>query len=63
MLIDNPDICEAVINTWSDEVWTKINAAQKVDIRVIIQKAEDFIKRLYPLLYADEFKFNTHNST
>jgi hypothetical protein len=63
MIIDNPEICEAVILTWSDEVWTKLNAVQQVDIKVVMQKTEDFIKRIYPLLYADEFKFNPADPT
>lgn len=25
MIIDNPDICEAVISTWSEEVWKNLN--------------------------------------
>jgi len=28
-----------------------------------MQKSEEFVKRIYPLLYADEFKFNPADAT
>lgn len=32
-------------------------------MKVITNKSEDFIKRIYPLLYADEFRFNPADPT
>jgi len=28
MIVNNPDICEAVIFAWADEVWSKLNKIQ-----------------------------------
>jgi len=56
-LLDNPDICEQIILIWSEDVWAKLDARQKLNVEFIMAKTKEFIQKLYPVVYSEEFKF------
>lgn len=61
-IVDSPDICENLIRIWADDFWNGINDKQKLNVEYVIQKTTEFIKKLYPVLYADEFQYKESNS-
>jgi hypothetical protein len=62
-ILDNPDMCETIIQVWSEDVWSKLNARDKTNVDMLIQKTKEFIQRLYPVIYSEEFKFRESDST
>ena len=62
-IIDNIDIVEVLAEVWSEDVVAKMTAAQKRNIPELIAKVKDTIHKIYPVLFADEFKYGIGNST
>ena len=52
-----------IIQIWSEDVWSQLNAKQKTNIEMIMIKTKDFIQRIYPVIYAEEFKFKESDYT
>lgn len=55
MIYDNPDIVEEMATLWFEDIQPQINS-QKYNTKFIMDKTCDYIARLYPILYSDEFK-------
>lgn len=47
---------ENLIRIYGEDV--KLNNSNKKNIEFLISKSKDYISRLYPLLYSDEFKYS-----
>jgi len=62
-ILDNPDICEMIISIWSEDVWKSLNDKQKTNIEYLMVKTKEFIQKLYPVIYAEEFKFKESDYT
>ena len=61
-IYDNPDIVEELTQIWVEDVQSKM-ASDLLNIEVIKSKTKDFISRLYPVLYSEEFKAIDINGT
>ena len=48
---------------WSEDVWAGLNNKQKMNVELIVIKTREFVQKLYPVIYAEEFKFKTSNTT
>ena len=62
-VLDCPDICEVVSQIWSEDVWAPMNSKQRQNIENLILKTKEFLRRLYPVLYAERFNFKESNTT
>ena len=60
-IIDNIDILEQLVIVWSEDVMKPMSDAQKRSIQTPIQKTKDMIHKIYPVLFADEFKLYDSN--
>jgi hypothetical protein len=60
-IIDSPDICETLIKVWSEDFWGPLNEKQKSNVDVVMQKSTEFIKKLYPVIYSEAFKYKESN--
>ena len=59
-IIDCPDIWVEFSRIWVEDVVPKITGSNKKSITFCIQTAEDFVKRMYPVLYSEEFRRLEH---
>lgn len=55
MIYDCPDIVETMSALWFEDIQPSINR-DKYNIKLIMEKTQEYIARLYPILYSDEFK-------
>jgi len=62
-ILDCPDIVEILAPIWAEDVLNTLNSKQKVNIEYIILKTKEVIRKLYPVLYAEEFQFKESSST
>ena len=60
-IIDNIDILEQLVIVWQEDVIKPLSDAQKKSIQTPIQKTKEIIHRIYPVLFADEFKLYDSN--
>ena len=56
MIYDNPDIVEEMATLWFEDIQPQIDSKGKYNIKFIMEKTCDYIARLYPILYSNEFK-------
>mmetsp|Transcript_16478 Transcript_16478/g.25431 ORF Transcript_16478/g.25431 Transcript_16478/m.25431 type:complete len:283 (-) Transcript_16478:25-873(-) len=56
MIYDNPDIVEVLTEAWVEDVQPLINQNKQFDLPFITEKMKQFVSRLYPVLYSEEFK-------
>lgn len=54
-VLDNPDIMEELAPAWEKYAQADIKK-QQYDVDLIMDKACDFLQRLYPVLHATEFE-------
>lgn len=54
-IIDNIDILEILVTVWNEDIVSKMKAAERMTIDIPIKAACDIIKKIYPVLFADEF--------
>jgi hypothetical protein len=54
-IYDNPDIIEELTKIWMEDVAPKITDDLKKDTKYLIQRSKDYIARLYPIMYSEEF--------
>jgi hypothetical protein len=55
IIFDNPDIIEEMTRVWMEDVAPKITDENKKDSNYLIQRSKDYIARLYPILYSEDF--------
>lgn len=60
-IYDCPDIVEELTQIWTEDVQPLIDK-RRMEISYIVTKTQEFISRLYPILYADEFKSIEHSA-
>jgi hypothetical protein len=60
MVIDSPDICEQFVKIWSEDVIPNLD---KMNVEHVIQKTRECLRKIYPVLYADEFGLNLYKIT
>ena len=53
--LDCPDIVEQIVPIWTEDVWSTLTANEKMNVENVILKTREFLRRLYPVIYADEF--------
>ena len=44
-------------------MWAKLDARQKLNVEFILGKSKEFIQKLYPVVYSEEFKFRQSDYT
>lgn len=62
-VFDCIDIIELLIVIWQEDALAAANSKQKLNVEFIMLKAKEFILKLYPILYAEEFKYKESNPT
>ena len=60
-IYDCPDIVEELTQIWTEDIQPLIDK-RKMEISYIVTKTQECIARLYPILYADEFKGIEHSA-
>ena len=55
-LIDCPDICLTLAKIWLDDVVPRLQGSSSKDIEYCVQRMEDFVTRMYTVLYCEEFR-------
>lgn len=60
-LIDNIDILEVLTAVWNEDVLATMTAVQKKNFDTIIQKMNEVVHKIYPVLFADEFDMSQAN--
>ena len=61
-ILDCPDILEVFVTCWSEDVVNAWSTQDKRKMGLCMQKAEEYIERVYPVLFSDEFDL-TANET
>lgn len=59
--MDNIDIMEEFCKIYAEDYWDNISVARQRQIGTITATAIEFIGKMYPVLYADEFELNKIN--
>jgi hypothetical protein len=62
-IYDNPDIVEELVTYWVNRAVPEITKANELGIDLIIKKMEDFVKKIYPVLFSEEFMMTEHTNT
>jgi hypothetical protein len=62
-ILDSPDVLEIFTQIWVEDVMTGLNANQKKSVELLMQKSKDYIHKMYPLFYSDEFAWSLNNAT
>lgn len=44
-------------------MWAQLNARQKLNVEFIMLKTKEYIQKLYPVIYSEEFKFKESDYT
>ena len=56
-IMDCPDVMEILSMCWTEDFVEKRNNTEKRSIELSVTKAKDYIQRLYPVFYADDFGY------
>jgi hypothetical protein len=56
-VLDCPDLAELVVPIWMEDVWSTMSAKQKVNVEHVMMKTKEFLRKLYPVMYSQEFQF------
>lgn len=56
-ILDSPDISEQLVQIWSEDVWEVLSAREKLNVELVILKTKEFIRKLYPVIYSEEFQY------
>mmetsp|Transcript_22870 Transcript_22870/g.22134 ORF Transcript_22870/g.22134 Transcript_22870/m.22134 type:complete len:327 (+) Transcript_22870:1169-2149(+) len=60
-VMNHPDFCEAMIKIFSEDFYVNLNNKQKLNVEYITNRTKEYIQRLYPVLYCEEFKYQESN--
>lgn len=61
-IIDNPEILEVLVECWYEDVWLNLkDVKSKTNIELLVGKANEYIRRLYPVLFSDDFAYCQHH--
>ena len=61
--LDNPDINEFLLQVWSEDVFQKMIKSDKQNVQELIEKARNYISKIYPVIYSNDFHFKTTDPT
>ena len=61
--MNNIDIVEQLAMAYKEDFWDKRNSTTRKYIQAISSYSKEIIGRLYPVLYAEEFKLTVRNFT
>ena len=59
-VLDCPDIAEQFVKIWSEDFLPNLD---KMNIDHVIQKTRECLRKIYPVLYAEEFALEKHSVT
>jgi len=62
-IINCPDVVELLVLCWTEDFIEKRNATERRSIELAVTKVRDYIQRLYPVFFADEFGYQISNIT
>lgn len=62
-IMDNIDIIEEFARIFAEDYWDKTTLAVRRNIKSITDHAVEYIGKMYPVLYADEFQWSEVNRT
>jgi len=62
-ILDNPDMAEEVIKIWAEDFWNKLGSKEKMNIQYLVMKMSEFVTKLYPVFYANEFQYKESRRT
>ena len=62
-IIDCPDILESFVICWNEDIVNLWNMAEKKKFALCSQRAEDYIQKIYPILFSNEFDLTSNETT
>jgi len=62
-IMDCPDVLEILAMCWTEDFIEKRSAVEKRSIELAVTKIKDYIQRLYPVFYAEDFGYQLSNIT
>lgn len=62
-ILDCPDIVELLAQIWNEDFVDQMSRGENMNIELIIVTTKQFIRKLYPVIYADEFQFKDSQCT
>ena len=62
-IMDCPDVLEILSMCWTEDFVEKRSATEKRSIDLAVTKVKDYIQRLYPVFYAEDFGYQLSNIT
>lgn len=62
-LYDCPDMQELIQQVWHEDHFSHLNSQQKRSVEQMMAKAQEFVTKLYPVLYAVDFNYSSANPT
>ena len=62
-IMDCPDVVEILALCWTEDFVEKRSAVEKRSIELAVTKIKDYIQRLYPIFYAEDFGYQLSNIT
>ena len=54
-MIDCPDVIELMTTIWCEDFVDQMARGENMNMELIMVMVKSFIRKLYPVLYADEF--------
>lgn len=62
-IYDNPDVLEELALCWVEDVLPQVRNNFQTNVEYLIGRMRDYITRVYPILYSEEFKTIIHRGT
>jgi hypothetical protein len=62
-MLDCPDLLEVVAQVWHEDHFAAMPQNSRKSVTVAIQKTEEIVSRIYPLLFSDAFAYSAANAT
>jgi len=62
-ILDSPDMVEVFTQIWNDDVMKVLNSSQKESINMMCQKTTEYLHKVYPVLFSDEFGWTQQTAT
>jgi len=62
-IVDCPDFLEVVAYRWNEDVLKTMSSKLNKDFDMVTDQTVDFIMRLYPVFFTDEFNYAAKDKT
>lgn len=56
-IMDCPDVLEILSLCWTEDFMDKQNTVSKQSVELAVTKVKDYVQRLYPIFYAEDFGY------